>query len=80
MRKSKFETYDKIYLALHSRLNRKGVITTDEAWKITHENYHTLSTVFRGIMGIMVAKGKAKKIRNGKWEILKDASLRRLKN
>lgn len=75
MRKSRVETHDRIYLQLQSRLNKKGTITTDEAWKITKEHYSTVGAIFRGIMEIMVKKGTAKKIKNGKWEILKDNSL-----
>lgn len=74
--KSQIETYDRIYLKLQDRLNKTGIITTNEAWKITKENYGNLNKVFRTIMQIMVAKKTAKKIKNGTWQILTENSLK----
>ncbi len=68
--KSQIDTYDKIYTQLQSRLNKKGIITTNEAWTISKHSYAYVSKVFRNIMDIMVKKGFAEKIVNGKWMIL----------
>lgn len=68
---SRVETSDAIYNELKDRLNVVGEITTNEAWKISKRNYGTVSYVFRGIMEIMVCKGYAEKIVNGRWKILK---------
>lgn len=73
MKGDKHETFDKILSELEPRLDKLGLITTDEAWKLckVRWGYSTITTQFRKIMDMMVTQGKAKKIKNGKWEILK---------
>lgn len=68
--KSQVKTYDEIYNLLRKRLNKKGTITTNEAWKLSNKSYPYTATVLRSIMNIMVKKGYAEKVVNGRWIIL----------
>ncbi len=65
-------TYNEIYEALEPRLNQLGQIRTDDAWMLLRGrfSYNRITVAFRQIMLTMVEQGKAKKVLNGKYEII----------
>jgi hypothetical protein len=76
------ETFDNIYELLTERLNQIGPIRTRDAWKTCcdaqkdldysdRHGYSTLTVAFRQIMETMVEQGKAEKIKNGEYNILR---------
>lgn len=75
--RSKVKTYDDIYNLLQNRLNQVGEITTNDAWRICKYSYGTTAQAFRGVMEVMVHKGYAEKIVNGRWRILKPNMLKK---
>lgn len=64
------QTYEKVYEAIENRLDKVGLIQTNEIYGICGKGV-TVSVIFRDIMDTMVKLKKAIKIKQGEWEILK---------
>lgn len=73
MRPSRQEVDDKIYEMLLPRLNQVGLICTNDAYRICrgYKGLETVARAFRNIMATMIAQGKAKRISQKEWQILK---------
>jgi gamma-glutamylcyclotransferase (GGCT)/AIG2-like uncharacterized protein YtfP len=65
--------YNDVYEILENRLNQLGEIRTDEAWKKCKYkfSYSAITVAFRKIMFTMVEQGKAEKIKNGHYRIIR---------
>lgn len=72
-RTSATETFDKFLEDIDSMVSSPCVIKTGEVWEaLRHKySYAYISDNFRVAMELMVEQNKAKKLRNGTWEILK---------
>jgi hypothetical protein len=65
--------YNDVYEHMEQRLNQLGEIRTDEAWSICQKqfSYSAITVAFRKIMLTMVEQGKAQKIKNGHYKIIR---------
>lgn len=70
---TKEEAFDKFYEAVSPHLNKLGEIRTGDIWKASGNqfSYSYITPNFKTIMDTMVEQGKAIKLRNGLWRIIK---------
>ena len=70
------ETFETVLDALETKLNRVGTITLRASFKHSGlGDYSRFSVAFRKIMELMCEQDKARKIVNGRYEILKPNKL-----
>lgn len=72
-RNSASDTFNQFLEDIDPMVNAPCVIKTGDVWRklSSKYSYAYISDNFRMAMELMVEQGKAKKIRNGMWEILK---------
>lgn len=65
--------FDQVYEILEDRLNKLGEISTSEAFQLcrTKVGYNATTVAFRQIMDNMIEQGKAIRIKNGRYKIIR---------